>query len=384
MQTQAITVQLRLPGLVVWGVQESAHAIEVVAQYASTEAVCPRCDQPAWQVHQVHRQYKRDARLWGKEVWIVLWKRRFRCRPCRYVFTEPDPACGRRRRTTQRLRATVAREAEDATVRTVSRWHGVSEGLVQRSWLEAHMTPAAPMKPHVLIGLDGFCVRRPGAMWTALWDLQTRAPIAVVASERKLDVQRLLERHVDRTAAKAVCIDLSEAERQAVQMVLPDATIVADKFHVVALVGRALQEVHGETRRRGNTAWLLQRGIERLRDAEKQQLVRVLEQDARLATAWRLKEVIRALYRAPTETAAAHTLHDWIADAATSGLAPFERAARTLRRWQTEVLGYWRYPITNAVVEGKHNRVKVLKRRGYGYRNNRTFQFRILNLFHTN
>jgi len=323
--------------LAVWGVRESDHAIEVVAQYAATSAECPRCGKPAWQVHQVHRQYKRDARLWGKQVWIVLWKRRFRCRPCRSVFTEPDPACGRRRRTTARLRATVAREAEEATVRTVSRWHGVSEQLVQRSWLEAHLAPVGPAPRHVLIGLDGFCVRRPGAMWTALWDLQTRSPIAVVASERKLDVQRLLERHVDRAAAEAVCIDLSEAERQAVQMVLPDAAIVADKFHVVALAGRALQEVHGEIRRRGNVAWLMQRGIERLRDAEKQHLARVLEQDPRLATAWRLKEEIRALYRAPTEAAAARALHAWVDEARRSGLPAFERTARSLRRWQTEI-----------------------------------------------
>ncbi len=383
MQTQAITVQLRLPGLAVWGVEEREDAIEVVAQYTATEAVCPRCDQPTWQVHQVHRQYKRDARLWGKQVWILIWKRRFRCRRCRYVFMEPDLACGRRRRTTGRLRATVAREAEDATVRTVSRWHGVSEGLVQRSWLEAHLSPAAPAKPHVLIGLDGFCVRRPGAMWTGLWDLQTRNPIAVVAGERKTDVQRMLERHADRTTVEAVSIDLSEAYRQAVQMVLPDAALVADKFHVVALAGRALHEVHGETRRRGNAAWLLQRGIERLRDADKRQLAGVLRHDPRLTAAWTLKEELRALYRAPTEAGADRALATWIRDATASELAPFVRTARTLRLWRREVLNYWRYPITNAVVEGKHNRVKVVKRRAYGYRNNRTFQYRILNLIHT-
>jgi len=47
------------------------------------------------------------------------------------------------------------------------------------------------------------------------------------------------------------------------------------------------------------------------------------------------------------------------------------------------VLNYWRHPLTNAVVEGKHNRVKVLKRRAYGYRNDRTFLLRILILVHT-
>jgi transposase len=66
-----------------------------------------------------------------------------------------------------------------------------------------------------------------------------------------------------------------------------------------------------------------------------------------------------------------------------TGLEPFRRTARTLRKWQKEVLNYWRYPLTNAIVESKHNRVKVLRRRAYGYRNDQVFSLRILNLFHT-
>ncbi|MGQ9573609.1 MAG: transposase [Dehalococcoidia bacterium] len=54
---------------------------------------------------------------------------------------------------------------------------------------------------------------------------------------------------------------------------------------------------------------------------------------------------------------------NWIREAAESGLRPFQRTAATLRKWQKEVLNYWRYPITNALVECKHNRIKVLKRR---------------------
>jgi transposase len=70
-------------------------------------------------------------------------------------------------------------------------------------------------------------------------------------------------------------------------------------------------------------------------------------------------------------------------EAERSDLRPFRRTAATLRRWQQEVLNYWRYPLTNALVEGKHNRIKALKRRGYGYRNNRSFLLRILSLIHT-
>jgi transposase len=369
--------------LVVLGTHEDDYAVEVVAHYAAAEASCPRCDRTTRQVHQWHRQRKQDASLWAKPVSIVLLKRRFRCRPCRYVFTEADPVCGQRRRTTCRLRGTVARQAEEATVRAVSRWHGVSEGLVQRSWLEAHLTLPVPPAPHVLLGLDGFCVRRPGRMWTGLWDLETRNPIAVVAGERKADMEILLGRYAARHTVQAVCIDLSEASRQALQLVLPDAAIVADKFHVIALAGRALHEVHGERRLRSTIAWLLQRGIERLSAADKTRLAAALRQDRVLTTAWTLKEELRAVYRAPTPGAADRALTAWIHAAEASGIRPFVRTARTLRRWRTEVLNYWRYPITNAVVEGKHNRVKVLKRRAYGYRNDRTFQLRILNLIHT-
>jgi transposase len=382
-QDDVITVRLRLPQLVVLGVKETKGWIEVVARYRREEAVCPRCGVGTWQVHQWHLQHKRDAKLWGKQVWVAVLKRRFRCRRCRKVFMEPDPACGRGRRTTGRLRETVARRAREATVRSVAREEGVSEGLVERSWLEAHAMVSAPSQPHVFLGLDGFCVRRPGRMWTGMWNLESGKAVAVVPGERQVDVQRMLERHASRESVRAVAIDLSETYRQAVELVLPDAAMVADKFHVLALAGRALQQVHGERRWRGNLAWLLQRGAERLNQVERARLLQALSADPHLARAWGLKEALREMYRKQVQEEAAAALASWIKEAEGSGLPSFRRTAATLKRWQKEVLNYWRYPITNALVEGKHNRVKVLKRRAYGYRNDRSFMLRILNLIHT-
>ena len=383
MQTERITVEVQLAGLAVLGVRETAYGIDIGVRYASDTAACPACGQQTRQVHQWRQQRKQDLELWEKPAYLLLWKRRFRCRPCRKVFTEDDPICGRRRRTTCRLRRRLGHEAEDVTVRTAARWHQVSEGLVQRSWLEAHSAVRTAAMPHVYLGLDGFCVRRPGQMWTGLWDLQTCDPVAVVPGERIRDTQAMLELHASRATVRAVSIDLSEAYRQAVQRALPYADVVADKFHVIALASWALREVHGERRRPGNDAWLLQRAVERLSADDQQRLARVLRRDDRLRAAWTLKEELRALYRAPTAGRADDALHRWIHDAAASGLPAFARTARTLRRWRTEVLNYWQHPITNAVVEGKHNRVKVLKRRAYGYRNQHTFLLRILNLFHT-
>ena len=383
MQDDRISIELRLPGVKVLEVKEEEHWIEVLAQYKEPEADCPRCGRPTWQVHQWHLQRKRDARLWKKPVWLALLKRRFRCRNCRKVFTEPDPACGARRRTTARLRDTVAGWASEATVKAVARAEGVSEGLVERSWVEKHSVVAPPAQPHVLLGLDGFCVKKPGRMWTGMWDLETGQGVAFIPEERQATVQRMLERHASRETVRAVATDLSEPLRQAVEMALPDAAVVADKFHVVALAGRALQEVHGEKRRRGSIAWLLQRGVERLTPAQRERAVEALTKEPDLARAWALKEGLRAVYKRRRQDEAAAALDTWIRDAQASGLRPFQRAGTTLSKWRSEVLNYWRYPITNALVEGKHNRIKTLKRRAYGYRNDRSFLLRILSLIHT-
>jgi transposase len=384
LQEDAITVQLRLEGLVVLDVAERPDRIDVATAYASKVATCPRCKRTCGKIHDRRVQRKRDLALWDKPVWIHLWKRRFRCLHCRRVFSEDDPACGRYKRTTRRLRAAVAKQSQEAAVRVVSRWHGVSEGLVQRSWLETYAAQSAPAKPHVFLGLDGFCVKRPSVMWSGLWDLQTRRPVAVMPGVSQASVQKLLERHVERDKVKAVVTDLSEANRQAIQIALLQAAIVADKFHVIALAHQALLEVRGGRRLPGNDAWLLHRNVERLRPEEGERLARLLSQDASLRHAWLLKEGLRSVYRSRTRRQAAGALGAWLKDAGSSGLRPFQRTARTLIKWEQEVLNYWDYPLTNAMVEGKHNRVKVLKRRAYGYRNDRTFSLRILNCFHPN
>jgi transposase len=382
-QDDRISIELGLPGVRVLDMKEEEHWIEVLGEYRVEEAECPRCGLPTRWVHQRHVQRKRDAKLWRKPLILALFKRRFRCWRCRKVFTEPDPACGARRRTTARLRETVARWASEATVRAVARAEGVSEGLVERSWVEKHSIIAPPVRPHVLLGLDGFCVRKPGGMWTGMWDLETKDSVAFVPEERQASVQRMLERHASRETVKAVATDLSEPLRQAVEMALPDALVVADKFHVAALAGRALHEVHGEKRRRGSIAQLLQRGVERLTPAERARAAEVLTANPDLARAWALKEGLRSVYKRAQQAEAATALDNWIRDAQASGLRPFQRAGTTLKKWRREVLNYWRYPITNALVEGKHNRIKTLKRRAYGYRNDRSFLLRCLSLIHT-
>ena len=49
-----------------------------------------------------------------------------------------------------------------------------------------------------------------------------------------------------------------------------------------------------------------------------------------------------------------------------------------LRIWRNEILNYFDYRYTNGFLEGKNNRIKVIKRVAYGYRNGANFRQRIL------
>jgi len=80
-----------------------------------------------------------------------------------------------------------------------------------------------------------------------------------------------------------------------------------------------------------------------------------------------LKELLaRALDYRQTKRAR-ETLYEWCAWASRSRLKPFVRLARTIRKWKEEILAYISTRLTNGLVEGLNNKVRVISRRAYGF-----------------
>ena len=67
-------------------------------------------------------------------------------------------------------------------------------------------------------------------------------------------------------------------------------------------------------------------------------------------------------------------LLDWLVNAKTD----FQKSVGTITRWFGEILGYFEQGTTNGVVEGINNKLKLIKRSGYGFRNFDNFQLRSL------
>lgn len=388
MQDNYITIALGLPEARVIRVEETAVEITVEVQYRRQWAPCPRCGRETPKVHNTSRQRKRDRRLWDKPVFLVLHKRRFRCLRCGKVFTEPDPICGLRRRNSQRFRRHLGQEAIHQPVRHVAQKEGVGETLVRRCVTEeARRLLEVPDKPPFarVLGLDEFSLKKGQVYDTAVVDLEHKQVIGVLSGHRQEEVASFLTALPYPEGVEVVVMDMHEPFRQAVELCLPQARVVVDKFHVLMHLHRALDQVRSSLQpQRGKKGelfrarYLLLTAVERLTLERRARLSALLGRYPLLQRAWALKEAFRDWYRSATRAEAESRLTLWESSVREQGPEPFQRLLSMLRIWRQEILNYFDYPYTNGFLEGKNNRIKVIKRVAYGYRNPAHFRQRIL------
>jgi transposase len=387
-QDDCITIAMGLSEVRVIQEEETEREIEVEVEYRAKSAICPRCGQSTPKVHSTNLQYKRDRKLWDKPVFLKIRKRRYRCLRCKKVFTEPDPVCGVRRRTTDRFRHCLGQKAIQRPVRHVAQEEGVGEALVRRCVTEeARRLLEAPSKPLParVVGLDEFSVRKGQVYDTAVVDLEQKSVMGVVSGHRQGEVAAFFDALPEPGRVEVVVMDMHEPFRQAVELCLPQASVVVDKFHVLMHVHRALDQVRTslqpEKGKKGElfrARYLLLSGRERLTAERQTQLTGILERYPLLRSAWSLKEAFRDWYRCVNRAEAEVKLGLWENSVKEQGIGPFRALLPMLRIWRKEILNYFYHPYTNGFLEGKNNRIKVIKRVAYGYRNPANFRQRIL------
>ena len=390
MQDDCIAIELGLPQLKILKQKELKGHIEVTVIYRRDEASCPRCGKVTTKEHDRRQQVKQDRRLRNKVVFLMLMKRRFRCLWCGKVFTEPDEVFGTRRRSSCRFREYLGGEALHQTVKRVAWKEQVGEGLVRRCVAEeiGRRFGAREMaEMPEFVGLDEFSVRGRRLYHTAICDLVKGEVMEVVEGLGRQKVEEYLDKLPQPERVKAVAMDMHESFRQAVQMCLPLAKVVVDKFHLIRHINDAMDKVRSRIQggsRRGKkrdlfkSRYTLLKGAERLADWEKEKLDQLFYRYPELGRAWLLKESFRMWYSQKDRSSAEEVLHLLQEKIASSSLPEFKELIRTLTNWRDEILNYFDYRITNGFVEGKNNRIKTIKRMAYGYRNMDNFRLRIL------
>jgi len=398
MQHNYITISLGLPEFVVERVEETEHLIEIWVRKADPVALCPRCGHPTDAFHDERIDDVWDVPLLGKGVRLWVTKRRFWCTHlgCEQdqPFTESFESLALGQHRTHRLEQYIYRLTKRMThtdvVKELASYHiPISDNTVGRIHRRLAQAEEAEreLQASEVIGIDEYSIKKQHTYATIITDLINRQVVETFEKRDKETVTRHLEQLPHKEAIEAVVIDMSGSFRSAVQEALPGRAIVADKFHVIARVIKALDEVRkrvqcakpkGEKGSIFRLRYRLRKGREKLKAEEAAELDAFLDQEAELRVAYQLKEAFRDLYGLPGREEAEHQLEAWCDQALASGLPEMAQVVETLHDWWTEILNYFTWRYTNGFTEGKNNRIKVLKRRGYGYRNFDNFRLHIL------
>jgi transposase len=125
--------------------------------------------------------------------------------------------------------------------------------------------------------------------------------------------------------------------------------------------------------------WAFSKRANTLATDERSKLLALFELYPEIGVAWLLKEEFASIYDADDRVEAERRLQVWKHHVAVSGIGEFIRMwRRTLGAWEQQVLSYFDDRITNAFAEGITNKVKVIKRSAYGFRNPVRYRAKVL------
>lgn len=90
-----------------------------------------------------------------------------------------------------------------------------------------------------------------------------------------------------------------------------------------------------------------------------------------------LKDALKEVWFAPSIKEGGRRWRDWLRHAKESGLKPLQDFARNLRRYTRGILASAKFPMHTSQLEGVNNKIKVIKRMAYGYRDQEYFFLKI-------
>ena len=200
------------------------------------------------------------------------------------------------------------------------------------------------------------------------------------------------ERGADWCAAVEVCCaDMWDAYHEAAQAKLPNARLTVDRFHVMKNLNDAVTKARRAIQKQADDAtkallkgcrWLLVKNAENLTAEEQAKLQAMLAASPALKTCYELKEGFRAWFNQSGNRAEAEQgLDDWLAQVQASGLKALQAFTQTLANWRERILNYFDGHHNNGFAEGVNLKIKMINRRGFGYRNFANLRLHILVAF---
>ncbi len=349
---------------------------------------CIHCQHPRVKIKSTRQRTLKHTRQGNQVLTLFLKSPKYHCPQCNRYFCHRFQGVRPRFRASEAFRLEVF-EAHDGgvTQRKITRTHGISASTVER-WYHSHCEQRRSEMsnracPRVL-GIDEHFFTRKRGFATTLVDLKNPKVFDVVLGRSESSLGRYLRRLPGRDNVHVVVMDLSETYRSIARRYFPNATIVADRFHVIRLVNQhflnAWKEHDPDGRKNRGLLSLMRRHQWNLSEEQQQNLARYLSQYPVLAAMYKVKQRLNRYLLLKTLNArrAKRKLPGFLELIEQLSASPLKRLARTLTSWLEPIVAMWRFSKSNGITEGFHNKMEMMSRRAYGFRNFENYRLRVL------
>ena len=302
----------------------------------------------------------------------------------RLSFLNPDSIY------TKRYEQYIYELCRENTVSFVSQFECLGYDATEGIYYRQVSKKVATQEDIEILGIDEIAMRKGHKDYVlVLSDIGNKRVIEVLEDRHKESLDRYFEEMPQemKEKIKKVTIDMWSPYYDSVQEKLPHAEIVVDRFHVMKNLNDCLTGARREISRGlseedrekvKGSRWILVKNEEDLNTEEKEKLNTIYDTSSELKEAHILKEEFRRIFEEGDRQKASLLLEEWIKRVTERGLKSFEKFLITLSNWKESILNYFDGKVTNGFVEGMNNKIKLIKRKGFGFTNHKHFRYRIL------
>lgn len=357
--------------------------------------ICHLCGGPVAVVHSQESRWVRDLDFGPARVWIHCHYRKVICPHCQKIPIEELELFDPYLRVTRRLARYIFELCRILTVQEVARHLGLdwkTVKAVDQKFLEEAYGQTDYQSLRIL-AVDEISIRKGHRYLTVVLDYET-GRVVWVGKDRKARTLRrffLGMSQEQRQKLEAVVMDMWDPYILAVQSLVPHVKIVFDLFHVVSQFNRVIDKVRNSEYRKASrankavfkgTKYLLLKNRGNIHRAkERQHLEELLQLNKVINTVLILKDKLKHLWSYRSRTWAGKALDEWCALARTVKHPAVSKFAKTLEHYRYGILNHCDYPIHTGKLEGVNNKIKVIKRKAYGFHDLRYFSLKIIQAF---
>lgn len=355
--------------------------------------LCGRCGQECRHIHDKSERWVRDLSVFDADTHLLVHRCRVECPGCgpsleRLSWLAPYA------RVTMRLAQSVARLCKVLPIKHAAEFFDLGWDAV-KAIDKAHLkqTLGEPdLDDLTLLAMDEFAIHKGHRYATVIIDPTCKRVLWVGRGRDRGSLRPFFELlGAERCAlVRAVAMDMNSAHEMEVKANCPHAEVVFDLFHVVAKYGREVIDrvrVDEANRLRGDkpsrhivksSRWLLLRNRENIpRPQDRVRLDELLRANKALMTVYVLRDELKHLWDFRSRGHAFRHWKQWYGHAVRSRIEPLRRFAKRLKPYLHGILSHCAFPLHTSLLEGINNKIKVLKRMAYGFRDDDYFFLKI-------